>query len=68
MNDGANVFYEESGKGEPLQVIHGHSFYHYEQDLQFYKFAKKYPIRTKIKVYGCSLSDRNFHEEFCSLY
>jgi serine-type D-Ala-D-Ala carboxypeptidase len=54
VQDG-KLFYEESGKGEPLIFIHGHSFDHYEWDPQFYLFSKKYRvIRYDVRGYGRS--------------
>jgi pimeloyl-ACP methyl ester carboxylesterase len=54
VKDG-KLFYEESGKGEPLVFIHGHSFDHYEWDPQFYTFSKKYRvIRYDVRGYGRS--------------
>lgn len=60
-DDGAHLFYEESGKGEPLIFIHGHSFDHYEWNPQFYLFAEKYRvIRYDVRGYGQSSMPTEF--------
>jgi len=52
---GARLYYEETGKGDPLIFIHGHSFDHSEWEPQFYEFAKKYHvIRYDVRGYGRS--------------
>ncbi|PXY39208.1 serine hydrolase [Flavobacterium cheongpyeongense] len=51
----AKLYYEESGTGEPLIFIHGHSFDHSEWDPQFFEFAKKYrTVRYDCRGYGHS--------------
>lgn len=53
--DGAKLYYEETGKGEPLILIHGHSFDCTEWDPQFFELAKKYRvIRYDLRGYGWS--------------
>ncbi|WPV00681.1 alpha/beta fold hydrolase [Mucilaginibacter sp. cycad4] len=53
--DGAKLYYEETGKGEPLILIHGHSFDRTEWDSQFFALAKKYRvIRYDLRGYGWS--------------
>jgi CubicO group peptidase (beta-lactamase class C family)/pimeloyl-ACP methyl ester carboxylesterase len=53
--DGAKLYYEETGKGQPLILIHGHSFDRTEWDPQFFVFAKKYRvIRYDVRGYGWS--------------
>jgi CubicO group peptidase (beta-lactamase class C family)/pimeloyl-ACP methyl ester carboxylesterase len=53
--DKSRLYYEESGKGQPLIFIHGHSFDRTEWDLQFFAFAKKYRvIRYDLRGYGWS--------------
>lgn len=53
--DGAKLYYEETGKGEPLILIHGHSFDRTEWDPQFFELAKKYKlIRYDLRGYGWS--------------
>ncbi|HEX8021404.1 alpha/beta fold hydrolase, partial [Mucilaginibacter sp.] len=54
-HDGAKLYYEETGKGEPLILIHGHSFDRTEWDPQFFLLAKKYRvIRYDLRGYGWS--------------
>lgn len=53
--DGAKLYYEELGKGEPLIFIHGHSFDRTEWDPQFFAMSKKYRvIRYDLRGYGWS--------------
>lgn len=53
--DGAKLYYEELGSGEPLVFIHGHSFDRTEWDPQFYALSKKYRvIRYDLRGYGWS--------------
>jgi CubicO group peptidase (beta-lactamase class C family)/pimeloyl-ACP methyl ester carboxylesterase len=53
--DGAKLYYEETGKGERLILIHGHSFDRTEWDPQFFELAKKYRvIRYDLRGYGWS--------------
>lgn len=53
--DDAKLYYEEIGKGEPLILIHGHSFDRTEWDPQFFVLAKKYRvIRYDLRGYGWS--------------
>ncbi|QEM08416.1 alpha/beta fold hydrolase [Mucilaginibacter rubeus] len=53
--DGAQLYYEETGKGEPLILIHGHSFDCTEWDPQFFELAKRYRvIRYDLRGYGWS--------------
>jgi CubicO group peptidase (beta-lactamase class C family)/pimeloyl-ACP methyl ester carboxylesterase len=53
--DGAKLYYEELGKGQPVIFIHGHSFDRTEWDPQFYVLAKKYRvIRYDLRGYGWS--------------
>jgi len=61
IKDGAKIFYEELGRGEPLIFIHGHSFDHYEWDPQFYIFSKNYRvIRYDVRGYGQSSMPSEF--------
>ncbi|SEO06897.1 CubicO group peptidase, beta-lactamase class C family [Mucilaginibacter gossypiicola] len=54
-SDGATLYYEETGKGEPLILLHGHSFDCTEWDPQFFALAKKYRvIRYDLRGYGWS--------------
>jgi serine-type D-Ala-D-Ala carboxypeptidase len=51
----ARLYYEETGKGEPVIFIHGHSFDHTEWEPQFYEFGKNYRvIRYDVRGYGRS--------------
>jgi len=53
--DKSRLYYEELGKGEPLILIHGHSFDRTEWDPQFFVLAKKYRvIRYDLRGYGWS--------------
>lgn len=53
--DRARLYYEELGKGEPLVLIHGHSFDRSEWDPQFFELSKKYRvIRYDLRGYGWS--------------
>ncbi|WP_413668936.1 alpha/beta fold hydrolase [Mucilaginibacter sp. Mucisp86] len=53
--DGAKLYYEETGKGEPLILLHGHSFDRTEWDPQFFALTKKYRvIRYDLRGYGWS--------------
>lgn len=53
--DHSRLYYEESGKGKPLILIHGHSFDRSEWDPQFSILAKKYRvIRYDLRGYGWS--------------
>ncbi|HTN19743.1 MAG TPA: alpha/beta fold hydrolase [Pelobium sp.] len=53
--DGAKIYYEEKGQGDPLILIHGHSFDHQMWDNQFDFFAKNYrTIRYDLRGYGRS--------------
>jgi CubicO group peptidase (beta-lactamase class C family)/pimeloyl-ACP methyl ester carboxylesterase len=53
--EGAKLYYEERGKGQPLIFIHGHSFDRRSWDSQFYKFSKKYRVvRYDLRGYGWS--------------
>lgn len=53
--DKARLYYEETGMGEPLILIHGHSFDRTQWDPQFAELAKKYRvIRYDIRGYGWS--------------
>ena len=53
--DGARLYYEETGKGQPLILIHGHSFDRTEWDPQFFELAKKCRvIRYDLRGYGWS--------------
>jgi CubicO group peptidase (beta-lactamase class C family)/pimeloyl-ACP methyl ester carboxylesterase len=53
--DKAKLYYEETGKGEPLILIHGHSFDRSQWDPQFVELAKKFRvIRYDIRGYGWS--------------
>lgn len=53
--DAARLYYEETGQGEPLILIHGHSFDRTEWNPQFIEFAKKFRvIRYDIRGYGWS--------------
>ncbi|MFT3845692.1 MAG: class A beta-lactamase-related serine hydrolase [Lacibacter sp.] len=59
--DSGRLYYEESGKGEPLIFIHGHSFDHTEWKPQFFEFAKKYRVVTyDVRGYGRSTMPREF--------
>ena len=50
-----SLYYEESGQGEPLIFVHGHSLDHRMWDEQFVVFAKKYRvIRYDLRGYGIS--------------
>jgi Beta-lactamase class C and other penicillin binding proteins len=54
VKDG-RLYYEESGKGEPLIFIHGHSLDNTMWDIQFREFAQKYRvIRYDARGYGQS--------------
>ncbi|WP_316814228.1 alpha/beta fold hydrolase [Pedobacter heparinus] len=49
------LYYEETGKGEPLVLIHGHSFDRTAWDPQFFELSKKYRvIRYDLRGYGWS--------------
>jgi len=51
----AKLYYEETGEGEPIILIHGHSFDHTEWDPQFFEFAKDHrTIRYDCRGYGYS--------------
>lgn len=53
--DKARLYYEELGKGEPLVLIHGHSFDRREWDPQFFELSEKYRvIRYDLRGYGWS--------------
>jgi len=61
VDDNGRLFYEESGKGEPVIFIHGHSFDHYEWDPQFFVFANKFrTIRYDVRGYGRSSMPKEF--------
>ena len=61
VDDNGKLFYEESGKGESVIFIHGHSFDHYEWDPQFFEIAKKFRvIRYDVRGYGRSSMPREF--------
>lgn len=50
-----SLYYEESGKGEALILLHGHSLDRRMWDGQFFEFAKKYRvIRYDMRGYGIS--------------
>lgn len=58
-SDGAQIYYEERGKGEPLILLHGHSLDTRMWDKQFKAFAKKYHVvRFDFRGYGRSSSQR----------
>lgn len=53
--DQASLYFEESGSGKPVILIHGHSFDRFAWDAQFYQLAKKYRvIRYDLRGYGWS--------------
>lgn len=53
--DKARLYYEETGKGEALILIHGHSFDRTQWDHQFAEFAKKFRVICyDIRGYGWS--------------
>lgn len=53
--DEAKLYYEETGTGEPVIFVHGHSLNHRMWDEQFYEFGKYYRvIRYDIRGYGYS--------------
>lgn len=55
----ANLYYEETGEGDPLILIHGHSLDHKMWNDQFLEFAKEYRvIRYDLRGYGMSSPQR----------
>lgn len=53
--DKGRLYYEELGKGEPLVLIHGHSFDRSAWDPQFFELSKRYwVIRYDLRGYGWS--------------
>jgi len=55
VDEAGQLFYEETGKGEPVIFIHGHSFDHYEWDPQFFEMAKNFRVlRYDVRGYGRS--------------
>tara|TARA_R110002050_G_scaffold273113_1_gene417109 strand:- start:134383 stop:136320 length:1938 start_codon:yes stop_codon:yes gene_type:complete len=55
IDNTTKLYYEETGKGDPVIFIHGHSFDHSEWDPQFFEFAKNYQtIRYDCRGYGYS--------------
>jgi pimeloyl-ACP methyl ester carboxylesterase len=53
--EGASLYYEIAGEGEPIILLHGHSLDCRMWDLQFMEFATKYKvIRYDLRGYGKS--------------
>jgi pimeloyl-ACP methyl ester carboxylesterase len=63
MDEHTRIYYEESGQGEPVIFIHGHSLDHTMWDTQFYELEKNYRvIRYDLRGYGISsMPDENRH-------
>ncbi|MBQ9202186.1 MAG: alpha/beta hydrolase [Bacteroidales bacterium] len=55
LGDGARLYYEECGQGEPLILLHGHSLDRRMWDSQFHEFSRQYrTIRFDFRGYGKS--------------
>jgi len=55
LPDGRDLAFEEAGRGEPVVLLHGHSFDRRMWDPQFAELAKKYRvIRYDLRGYGLS--------------
>ena len=53
--DKGSLYYQETGTGEPVILVHGHSLDHRMWDTQFNEFAKHYRvIRYDVRGYGRS--------------
>lgn len=58
----ARLYYEETGKGEPLILIHGHSLDHTMWDQQWHALARYYRvIRYDLRGYGRSSMPEEAH-------
>lgn len=55
VSGGGTIYYEESGRGEPLILLHGHSLDRRMWDSQFAAFARHYrTVRFDFRGYGRS--------------